>query len=65
MIKWLYILSPGRRDHMNMDYKEKAFQNLRKQNLRITNARKAIIDILEGKHLTLQEIYHELKAGIS
>jgi Fur family ferric uptake transcriptional regulator/Fur family peroxide stress response transcriptional regulator len=61
VIKWLYILSPGRRDHMNMDYKEKAFQNLRKQNLRITNARKAIIDILEGKHLTLQEIYHELK----
>ena len=43
-----------------MDYKEKAFQNLRKQNLRITNARKAIIDVLEGKHLTIQEIYYEL-----
>ena len=46
---------------MNMDYKEKAFQNLRKQNLRITNARKAIIDILKANTLTLQEIYHELK----
>jgi len=44
-----------------MDYKEKAFQNLRKQNLRITSSRKAIIDILEGKHLTLQEIYYEMK----
>lgn len=44
-----------------MDYKEKAFQNLRKQNLRITKARKAIIDILEGKHLTIQEIYAEMQ----
>ena len=43
-----------------MDYKEKAFQNLRKQNLRITKARKAIIDVLEGNHLTLQEIYQLL-----
>lgn len=44
-----------------MDYKERAFQNLRKQNLRITKARKAIIDILEGRHLTIQEIYYEMK----
>jgi len=44
-----------------IDYKEKAFNRLRKQNLRITNARKAIIDILEGRHLTIHEIYDELK----
>lgn len=43
------------------NFKEKAFQNLRKQNLRITNARKAIIDVLEGRHLTIHEIYDELK----
>lgn len=45
-----------------MDNKEKAFQNLRKQNLRITKARKAIIDLLEGKHLTIQEIFMHLKS---
>lgn len=44
-----------------MDYKERAFQNLRKQNLRITKARKAIIDVLEGHHLTIQEIFYKLK----
>ena len=44
-----------------ISYKEKAFRKLRNQNLRITNTRKAIVDILEDKHLTINEIYDELK----
>ncbi len=44
-----------------MDEREKIFSELRKQNIRITKQRKAIIDVLEGKHLTIQEIYSELK----
>ncbi len=43
-----------------MDKKEQIFQELRKQNVRITKQRKAIIDVLEGKHLTIQEIHNEL-----
>lgn len=41
--------------------KDQAFNNLRSQSLRITQARKAIIDVLEGKHLTLHEIYEAMK----
>lgn len=44
-----------------MDSKEKVFKELRKDNIRITKQRKAIIDVLENKHLTIQEIYTELK----
>ena len=46
---------------MYMDPKEKVFNELRKNNVRITKQRKAIIDILDGKHLTIQEIHAELK----
>ena len=45
-----------------MDTKEKVFNELRKQNVRITKQRRAIIDVLEGKHLTIQEIHSALKA---
>ena len=44
-----------------MDAREKVFLELRKKNIRITKQRRAIIDVLEGKHLTIQEIYTELK----
>lgn len=44
-----------------MDSKEKVFNELRKQNVRITKQRRAIIDVLEDKHLTIQEIHQELK----
>ena len=44
-----------------MEKREIVFQSLRKKSLRITKQRKAIIDILEHKHLTIQEIYEELK----
>ena len=45
-----------------MDNREKIFSDLRKNNVRITKQRKAIIDVLEDRHLTIQEIYTELKA---
>ena len=44
-----------------MDAKEKIFQELRKHNVRITKQRRAIIDVLDGKHLTIGEIHSELK----
>ncbi|AIO19286.1 Ferric uptake regulation protein [Candidatus Izimaplasma bacterium HR1] len=44
-----------------MDDREKIFAELRKSNVRITKQRRAIIDVLEDKHLTIQEIYSELK----
>lgn len=44
-----------------MDSREKVFAELRKNNVRITKQRRAIIDVLEDKHLTIQEIYSELK----
>ncbi|MCK5388690.1 MAG: transcriptional repressor, partial [Candidatus Izimaplasma sp.] len=44
-----------------MDEREKVFSELRKQNIRITRQRRAIIDVLEGKHLTIQDVYTELK----
>ena len=44
-----------------MDEREKLFQELRKQNIRITKQRRAIIDVLEGKHLTIQDIYNDLR----
>ena len=50
-MKWVII----------MDEREKVFSDLRKNNIRITKQRRAIIDVLEGKHLTIQEIYNELR----
>jgi Fur family ferric uptake transcriptional regulator/Fur family peroxide stress response transcriptional regulator len=44
-----------------MNRREQLFQELRKQNVRITKQRKAIIDVLENSHLTIQEIYTELQ----
>ena len=44
-----------------MDNREKIFADLRKQNVRITKQRRAIIDVLEDRHLTIQEIYSELR----
>jgi Fur family ferric uptake transcriptional regulator/Fur family peroxide stress response transcriptional regulator len=44
-----------------MDDRERIFAELRKNNIRITKQRRAIIDVLEGKHLTIQEIYNDLK----
>ena len=53
MLKYVQVI--------DMDEREKIFAELRKQNIRITKQRKAIIDVLEDKHLTIQEIYSELK----
>ena len=39
-----------------MDAKEKYFNKLRKNNLRITEPRKALIEILQDNHLTFKEI---------
>jgi Fe2+ or Zn2+ uptake regulation protein len=44
-----------------MDNKELLFADLRKQGIRITKQRRAIIDTLEGKHLTINEIYDDLR----
>ena len=46
---------------INMKKREELFSELRKQNIRITKQRKAIIDVLENKHLTIQDIYTELR----
>ena len=46
---------------MHIDKKEEIFAELRKKNVRITKQRRAIIDVLEGRHLTIQEIHQELK----
>lgn len=43
-----------------MDSRKKYFDQLRKKNLRITNARKAMIEVLEDNHLTFKEIQREL-----
>jgi len=44
----------------NMERYEKVYEELRSQGLRVTKQRKEIIDILEGRHLTFQEIKAEL-----
>ncbi len=44
-----------------LDVKERVFNDLRKKNVRITKQRRVIIDILDGNHLTVQEIYGEMK----
>ncbi|NLN50679.1 MAG: transcriptional repressor [Acholeplasmataceae bacterium] len=43
-----------------MDVKEKYFASLRKKNLRITKARKAMIEVLQDNHLTFKEIQNRL-----
>jgi len=43
-----------------MNEKEKYFNKLRKKNLRITEPRKALIEILEDNHLTFKEIQSKL-----
>lgn len=43
-----------------MDRYEKIYDELRSQGLRVTKQRKEIINILEGRHLTFQEIKQEL-----
>lgn len=44
-----------------MNDRELLYADLRKHNVRITKQRRAIIDVLEDSHLTIQEIYTELK----
>ena len=43
-----------------MDRYEEIFEELRSKGLRITKQRKEIISILEGQHLTFQDIKHKL-----
>ncbi len=45
-----------------METKEKFFNNLRKKKLRITRARKAMIEVLQDNHLTFKEIKARLFA---
>ncbi|MCD4826293.1 MAG: transcriptional repressor [Acholeplasmataceae bacterium] len=43
-----------------MDLKERYFNKIRSERLRLTNSRKAMIEILEDKHLTFKEIQKAL-----
>ncbi len=43
-----------------MDNRQNYFDKLRKNNLRITKARMAMIEVLENNHLTFKEIQKEL-----
>lgn len=43
-----------------MSEKEKYFDKLRKKNLRITNSRRAMIEVLEDNHLTFKDIQRKL-----
>ncbi len=43
-----------------MDNRQNYFDRLRKNNLRITKARMAMIEVLENNHLTFKEIQKEL-----
>lgn len=45
-----------------MDAKERYYQKIRKENMRLTKSRKAMIEILENQHLTFKEIQRELAA---
>jgi len=44
-----------------MDEREKIYSELKKTNIQITKQRKKIIEVHEGKHMTIQEIYNDLK----
>lgn len=43
-----------------MKTNEKLLRHMRNANIRLTKQRKAIVDVLNGKHLTLNEIHQEL-----
>lgn len=43
-----------------MDLKERYYQKIRSQKLRLTKSRQAMIEILENKHLTFKEIQKAL-----
>ena len=43
-----------------MSLKERYFQQIRNENLRLTKSRKAMIEILENQHLTFKEIQKAL-----
>ncbi|MFP4177499.1 MAG: Fur family transcriptional regulator [Acholeplasmataceae bacterium] len=43
-----------------MDLKERYFQQIRANNMRLTKTRKAMIEILENQHLTFKEIQKAL-----
>lgn len=45
-----------------MDLKERYFQRIRLQKMRLTKSRKAMIEILENQHLTFKEIQKALAA---
>lgn len=47
-------------DHM--DIKERYYQKIRTDNMRLTKSRKAMIEILENQHLTFKEIQKALAA---
>lgn len=41
--------------------KEEIYERLRKRNIRITKQRRNIIELLEGRHLTLHDIHLEMR----
>ncbi len=43
-----------------MDIKERYYQRIRTENMRLTKSRKAMIEILENQHLTFKEIQKAL-----
>ena len=43
-----------------MDLKERYYQKIRTDNMRLTKSRKAMIEILENQHLTFKEIQKAL-----
>ncbi len=45
-----------------MDLKERYYQKIRSQKLRLTKSRQAMIEILEDKHLTFKEIQKALSS---
>lgn len=49
-----------KRSAISMDLKERYFNKIRSERLRLTNSRKAMIEILEDKHLTFKEIQKAL-----
>ena len=48
-------------DSMKTEQKNRLFDKIKQTNMRLTAPRKAIIEVLEGRHLTLQEIYDQVK----
>lgn len=46
---------------MKTEISNPLFDKIKQTNMRLTAPRKAIIEILEGQHLTLQEIYEKMK----